>query len=81
MLVPKGDAEAIREAFGMRASGSTIQTVREHLQAAGIERTYHGVSSILGSRVYLGEIHFGELHNLAAHEPIVDRELFDASSA
>ncbi len=76
VLAPNSDADAVREAFQMRAGGSTIQAIREHLRAAGIERSYHGVSSILGSRVYVGEIHFGGLHNLAAHEPIVDGELF-----
>jgi site-specific DNA recombinase len=76
VLTPNADAHAVREAFRMRAGGSTIQAIRDHLRAAGIERTYHGVSSILGSRVYVGEIHFGELNNLAAHEPIVERELF-----
>jgi len=33
---------------------------------------------MLRSRMYLGEIHFGELHNLNAHEPIIrDRALFE----
>jgi DNA invertase Pin-like site-specific DNA recombinase len=77
VLLPNAHADAVREAFRMRAGGETLQSVREHLLAAGIERSYHGVSSLLGSRVFVGEIHFGELENLAAHEPIVDRELFN----
>jgi DNA invertase Pin-like site-specific DNA recombinase len=77
VLAPNADADAVREAFRMRAEGETLQSVREYLLAAGIERTYHGVSSLLGSRVYVGEIHFGELQNLAAHEPIVDRDVFN----
>ena len=33
---------------------------------------------MLRSRMYLGEIHFGELHNLNAHEAIIkDRRLFE----
>jgi Recombinase zinc beta ribbon domain len=33
---------------------------------------------MLRSRMYLGEIHFGQLHNLNAHEPIIrDRALFE----
>ena len=33
---------------------------------------------MLRSRMYLGEIHFGELHNTRAHEPIIkDRALFE----
>jgi hypothetical protein len=36
------------------------------------------VASMLRSRMYLGEIHFGELHNTRAHEPIIkDRGLFE----
>ena len=61
----------------MRAEGETLQSVREHLLGAGVERAYHGASSMLGSRVYVGEIHFGALKNRAAHKPIVDREVFN----
>jgi tRNA(Ile2) C34 agmatinyltransferase TiaS len=44
----------------------------------GVERSISGVESMLRSRVYLGEIHFGELHNLTAHEPIIkDRAVFE----
>ena len=33
---------------------------------------------MLSSRLYLGEIHLGEWHNLQAHPPIIrDRDLFD----
>ncbi len=33
---------------------------------------------MLRSRMYLGEIHFGDLHNTRAHEPIIeDRALFE----
>jgi hypothetical protein len=43
-----------------------------------IERSISGVESMLRSRMYLGEIHFGELYNLHAHEPIIeDRALFE----
>ena len=44
----------------------------------GIERALSGVAWMLRSRMYLGEIHFGELHNPQAHEAIVkDRGLFE----
>jgi hypothetical protein len=36
------------------------------------------VQQLLASRVVLGEIHFGALVNLHAHEPIIDRDLFAA---
>ena len=37
---------------------------------------------MLRSRMYLGEIHFGELHNTHAHEPIIkDHALFERAPA
>lgn len=77
-LVPNDDAPAVREAFRMRAQGATIAEVRAFLLSHGIERTYHGVQSLLSSRIVLGEIHFGKLENLEAHEPIIDRDLWAA---
>ncbi len=47
-------------------------------QFIGIERALSGVAWMLRSRMYLGEVHFGELHNSRAHEAIVkDRGLFE----
>jgi len=44
----------------------------------GIERALSGVAWMLRSRMYLGEIHFGELHNTHAHKAIItDRRLFE----
>jgi Recombinase zinc beta ribbon domain len=52
--------------------------IQAWLAANGIERSLSGVSWMLRSRMYLGEIHFGELHNLDAHKPVIkDRGLFD----
>lgn len=75
-LVPSGDAPAVAEAFTLRAEGATIAEVRDFLRRRGITRTYRGVQSLLASRLVLGEIHFGDLSNLNAHEPIVDRATF-----
>lgn len=62
----------------MRADGASINEVRAYLKANGIDRSFHGVQSLLKSRVVLGEINFvGEkvkLVNREAHEPIVDME-------
>lgn len=77
-LRPNADAPAIREAFAMRAGGATIKDIRAFLKSRGIERSYHGVQSMLSSRIYLGELHFGKLSNPEAHEPIIDRDLFAA---
>lgn len=71
-------AGVVAEAFRLRAEGATIRQVRAHLKANGVERTYHGTQSLLRSRVVLGEIHFGALSNLRAHQPIVDPDTWRA---
>jgi site-specific DNA recombinase len=71
-LEPDGDADVIRGAFELRAGGATVKVVREYLAANGVRRSYAGTRDLLSSRVYLGEIHFGKLSNLEAHEPLVD---------
>ncbi len=64
-------------AFQRRAQGATVAGVREYLRDRGIERSYHGVSSMLSNRLYLGEIHFGDYEpNLKAFPPVVDPQTF-----
>src|SRR5439155_15531514 len=53
-------ASAVAEGFRLRAAGATVKEVREHLRRAGVERSYHGVQAMLSSRIYLGELRFGE---------------------
>jgi site-specific DNA recombinase len=78
-LVPDAaSAPAVAEAFRMRANGAAVNKVRDYLRSQGIERSFHGVTALLRSRVVLGEIHFGQLVNLAAHEPIVERDVWQA---
>ncbi len=67
------EVEPVREAFRMRAQGASIAKVREYLAGEGVKRSEHGVSSLIESRVVLGELVFGELRNPVAHEAIVDR--------
>ncbi len=75
LVVDEAAAAAVKQAFALRADGATIAEVRAHLAAHGIERSYHGVTALLGSRVVLGEIHFGDYEsNLSAHPAIVDRD-------
>jgi DNA invertase Pin-like site-specific DNA recombinase len=76
VLVPHPEAKFVAEAFRMRAEGKRVKDVRAYLVANGIARSYHGVSSLLASRVVLGEIRFGNLVNLKAHPPIVDHDTF-----
>ena len=72
-LEPDGrKATAVRKAFEMRAHGATVMEVRAFLKRHRIERSFHGVTSMLASRVYLGELHFGALVNTDSHPAIVD---------
>ena len=66
----------VRKAFEMRAAGASHTQIREMLKSRGISRSHRGVQVMLSSRVVLGEVHFGSLVNLHAHEPILDRELW-----
>jgi site-specific DNA recombinase len=75
--VNEQEAPIARRAFEMRDEGTTITEIRAMLKAHGIERSHRGVQVMLANRAYLGEIHFGDLHNLDAHTAIIDRELFN----
>lgn len=68
----------VAEAFRLRASGAAIMEVRAFLRERGIARSYHGVQSMLRSRLYLGELRFGHHFNPAAHEPVIERALWEA---
>jgi site-specific DNA recombinase len=70
-------ASVVREAFELRANGARLDEVRAYLAEHGIKRTRGGVADLLRSRVVLGELHFGELHNPAAHPAIVDRATWE----
>ena len=66
------------QAFKRRDRGASLVEIQALLAENGIERAISGVASMLRSRMYLGEIHFGELHNTRAHEAIIkDRALFE----
>jgi recombinase-like zinc beta ribbon protein/recombinase len=66
------------QAFRRRDRGASLVEIQAWLAKNGIERSISGVESMLRSRMYLGEIHFGDLHNTRAHEPIIkDRALFE----
>jgi site-specific DNA recombinase len=77
-LSPKrAEVQIVRRAFEMRAAGESITQIRKMLKSHGVERSHRGVQVMLASRIYLGEVHFGKLVNLHAHEPIIDRELWN----
>lgn len=74
LLRDSDTAPVVAEAFRLRAEGATIEDVQLYLREHGIERTYKAIGKLLHSRVVLGEVHFGDLHNLSAHPAIVDPE-------
>jgi DNA invertase Pin-like site-specific DNA recombinase len=89
-LVPNRDAPAIREAFKLRAGGASVNDVAAYLDRQGVRSvagrsryttswSRAGVTRLLKSRTYLGEIRAGDLLNPHAHEPLVDEALFLAA--
>ena len=77
---PDGNAAAARKAFEMRAAGKSQRECREHLLEHGIQRCESSMPRMFENRAYLGELHFGDLHNLAAWPAIVEPELFAAAN-
>ena len=78
LVVEPAAARVVVQAFKRRDLGASLVEIQAWLAENGIERALSGVAWMLRSRMYLGEIHFGELHNLNAHEPIIkDRALFE----
>jgi DNA invertase Pin-like site-specific DNA recombinase len=78
LVVERAKARIVVQAFRRRDRGASLVAIQAFLAKHGIERSISGVESMLSSRMYLGEIHFGELHNLNAHAPIIkDRALFE----
>lgn len=73
-LQPGPKAPQVVRAFEKRAGGSSWPALASDL---GMGLT--SVRKVVLNRVYLGEIHYGEWRNLAAHEPIVGRDLFEAA--
>lgn len=69
-------ATVVADAFRLRAGGATVSEVRDHLRAHGIERSFHGVQALLGSRIVLGELRFGENVNTASHPAIVEPSIW-----
>ena len=78
LVLEPAAAKVVVKAFSRRDLGASLVEIQAWLAENGIERALSGVAWMLRSRMYLGEIHFGELHNTRAHEAIVkDRGLFE----
>src|SRR5215471_9351368 len=76
LVVVETERPHIVRVFEMRRDGASLSRCRAYLREHGIERSYRGTQTMFSNRLYLGEIHFGKLVNLNAHEPLVDRELW-----
>jgi site-specific DNA recombinase len=66
------EAPVVSDAFDLRDGGATVMEVREFLRENGIERSFHGTTALLRSRIVLGELRFGNMVNESAHPAIVD---------
>jgi DNA invertase Pin-like site-specific DNA recombinase len=65
----------VEGACRLRLSGATFAEVRDYLKRHGIERSYHGTTSLLKSRQLIGEITFG--HRVGTVPATIDRDTFD----
>jgi site-specific DNA recombinase len=77
-------APAITHAFALRASGAQYPEILAMLNDAaprpgGRRWTHTHVTRMLGLRVYLGEVHQGDLVVSGAHEPLTDEATFAAA--
>jgi site-specific DNA recombinase len=68
----------VREAFNMRLAGQSYADIRRWLADHGVTRSLRGVQVMLGLRAYIGEVRFGQHINTEAHDPIIDRDVWNA---
>jgi site-specific DNA recombinase len=73
-LVPNSDAVRVVEIFRLRAEGCSYRTIEEN---TGIK--FSTVSTILQSRIYLGEVYYNEVWYQGVHKAIITEEEWHAS--
>jgi site-specific DNA recombinase len=87
-LTPNPALEGVvRDAFARRAAGESWKAIADWLTEQGVATT-HGASrwtiatlrTTIRNRVYLGEARSGDLVKVAAHEPLVDVEAWEAAN-
>lgn len=71
--VAEAEREHVKEVFRLRAGGATVRACHDYLLEFGFDISYERVATMFSNRTYLGELHLGDIQNLAAHEAIVDR--------
>jgi site-specific DNA recombinase len=90
-LEPNEYAQAITQAFELRANGASQSEIGRHLLQAGVPTVRSGraafswgqgsVQGLLENRVYLGEARSGTYIKEHAHSPLVTRAVFRAVQA
>jgi len=80
-------AKHVRRAFEMAADGVQWKDIGAMLRQAGVSGAYgarhwevRSVKLLITNPVYTGEARCGQFKNPTAHEPIVDRALFERAS-
>jgi DNA invertase Pin-like site-specific DNA recombinase len=77
-----GERELVVELFEARREGASYQELLELFEARTGLRSYkQTISYMLENRAYTGAVTYSDLVNEAAHEAIVERELFEAVQA
>jgi DNA invertase Pin-like site-specific DNA recombinase len=72
------EAKVVVELFELRAAGASWTTLLERFEErTGRSTARQTMSELVRSRVYLGEVSYGELVNAEAHEAIVELDLFE----
>lgn len=82
-LVPDPElAPAVVALFERRAAGSSWTELSDWFEAeTGRRFDRQTLAHIIQNRSYLGEVHYGDLANLAAHEPLLSVEQFQAAQS
>lgn len=77
---------AVRDVFARKAGGASWRDLTDLLDQRAVVGPYgasqwttRAVSHIIANRVYLGEARSGEFVNRTAHEPLVDRQTWEAA--
>lgn len=73
-LIPNGDAIRVQEAFRLRSEGSSYRVIAER---TGLN--YSTVSTILRSRIYLGEVVYNDVWYDGLHDAIISDEVWHAA--
>lgn len=73
-LVPNGDAIRVQEVFRLRSEGSSYRVIADR---TGLN--YSTVSTILGSRIYLGEVVYNDIWYPGRHDAIISDEVWHAA--